>query len=70
MSTADILKHLSKLTPAERLEIAETAMRLNRENSESSTGQKDCDDPVLKVSGCLSGLPISATEIETQLYGE
>lgn len=27
------------------------------------------EDPVLQVAGCLSGMPLSATEIEDELYG-
>lgn len=28
------------------------------------------EDPILNVAGCLSGEPISAKEIEEELYGE
>ncbi len=28
------------------------------------------EDPVLEVAGCLSGNPLSAEEIEKELYGE
>jgi hypothetical protein len=27
-------------------------------------------DPLLKVAGCLSGPPLSAAEIEAEIYGE
>lgn len=30
----------------------------------------DNEDPILKVSGCLSGSGLSAEEIEEELYGE
>jgi hypothetical protein len=28
------------------------------------------EDPILSVAGCLSGSPLSAEEIEKELYGE
>lgn len=34
------------------------------------TKEKDSDDPILSVAGCLSGKPLSAEEIEKELYGE
>lgn len=30
----------------------------------------DGEDPVLRVAGCLSGSPLSAEEIEQELYGK
>ncbi len=35
-----------------------------------SVKEKNGDDPVLSVAGCLSGNPLSAEEIEQELYGE
>lgn len=32
--------------------------------------EKNGEDPVLKVAGCLSGRPLSVEEIERELYGE
>ncbi len=32
--------------------------------------KKKCEDPILKVAGCLSGSALSAEEIEKELYGE
>lgn len=32
--------------------------------------KKKCEDPILKVAGCLSGSALSAEEIEKALYGE
>ena len=32
--------------------------------------EKGGEDPILKVAGCLSGSPLSAEEIEKELYGE
>jgi len=71
MTTREILEHLHKLTPSERLEIAEAAMRLTREELASSAdNRKQDEDAVLNVAGCLSGSPLSAPEIEQELYGE
>jgi hypothetical protein len=73
MTAQEILKQLSNLTPHERLEIAEAAMRLTREQMASSPENRNHDevdeDAILNVAGCLSGNPISATEIEQELYG-
>ena len=30
----------------------------------------DDDDPILRVAGCLSGLPLSFEDIERELYGK
>jgi len=73
MTTREILEQLCRLTPGERLEIAEAAMRLTREELASSGDRKldqDDEDAVLDIAGCLSGNPLSAAEIERQLYGE
>ena len=32
--------------------------------------EKDGEDPILNVAGCLSGDPLSAVEVERELYGE
>jgi hypothetical protein len=32
--------------------------------------EKDGEDPILKVAGCLSGEPLSAATIEDELYGK
>jgi len=32
--------------------------------------EEEDDDPILKVVGCLSGDPITAKEIEEELYGK
>ena len=34
-----------------------------------ATSEKEEEDPLLKVAGCLSGSPLSAEEIEEELYG-
>ena len=31
--------------------------------------EASAEDPVLQVAGCLSGAPLSASEIEAELYG-
>lgn len=35
-----------------------------------STREREEEDPILKVAGCLSGSPLSAEEIEEELYGK
>ena len=30
----------------------------------------DAEDPILRVAGCLSSSPLSAQQIEKELYGE
>jgi hypothetical protein len=32
--------------------------------------KRGIEDPILRVAGCLSGSPLSAEEIEKELYGE
>ncbi len=32
--------------------------------------KRSVEDPILRVAGCLSGNPLSAEEIEKELYGE
>jgi hypothetical protein len=67
MSTAQLLEQLKHLSNSERLEVIEAATRLLREDLVARAGS---DDPVLRVAGCLSGEPVSASEIERELYGE
>ena len=35
-----------------------------------ATRERKEEDPILKVAGCLSGSPLSAEEIEEELYGK
>jgi hypothetical protein len=35
-----------------------------------ATRERREEDPILKVAGCLSGSPLSAEEIEEELYGK
>ena len=35
-----------------------------------ATREREMEDPILKVAGCLSGSPLSAEEIEEELYGK
>lgn len=69
MSTTELLEQLKHLSNPDRLAVIEAATRLVREDL---TGQAagGAEDPVLKAAGCLSGLPLSASEIEKELYGE
>lgn len=69
MTTAEVLEQIKYLSNTERLEVIEVATRLIREDL-SPPGENDQEDPILRVAGCLSGPPLSASEIEDELYGE
>lgn len=32
--------------------------------------EREGEDPILRVAGCLSGSPLSAEEVEEELYGK
>jgi hypothetical protein len=66
MSASEIVEELKHLNNAELLAVIEAANRLIRQDM---SGLSD-EDPMLRVAGCLSGKPISATEIEKELYGD
>ena len=70
MSTSEILEQLRQLTIRERLRVIESATRLIQEDLSGEHSNGAVDDPILRVAGCLSGDPISAEEIEKELYGE
>ena len=53
------ISHLSKSRLQEVLHFVDFLASREREE----------EDPILKVAGCLSGSPISAEEIEEELYG-
>lgn len=71
MSRSELLEELKQLSNADRLLVIESATRMIREQwQEPPTRQSVDDDPILRVAGCLSGDPLSAADIERQLYGE
>jgi hypothetical protein len=71
MSTADVLEKLKDLSNADRLTVIEAATRLIREQLPRQASEfAGADDPILRVAGCLSGSPLSAEEIEAELYGK
>lgn len=71
MRRSELLEGLKQLSNADRLLVIESATRMVREQwQESPARQTDDADPILRVAGCLSGAPLSATDIERQLYGE
>ena len=68
MSSADMLKQrlinrLETLSASRLQELLDFADFL-------STKEPGGEDPLLHVAGCLSGTPLSAAEIEEELYGE
>jgi hypothetical protein len=71
MSTAELLEELKRLSNAERLAVIEAAKRLVRAESPKGKGPAERDnDAILEVAGCLSGEPLTAAQIEAELYGE
>ncbi len=70
MSAAELVKQLKHLSNAERLVVIEAASRLIREELVAQKADVRQEDPILRVAGCLSGIPLSAAEIEKELYGE
>ena len=71
MGTAELLEELKRLTNAERLAIIEAAKFLVRaESQRGKSAAEQEDDAILEVAGCLSGEPLTAAQIEAELYGE
>ena len=66
--TTEVLKQtlLEKITDLSEARLQEVvdfvdSLRLREQESE---------DPILRIAGCLSGSPLSAEEIEDELYGK
>ena len=71
MSRSELLEELKRLSNADRLTVIESATRMIREQlQEPVASAADADDPILRVAGCLSGTPLSAQDIEQELYGK
>ena len=71
MSRLELLEELKHLSNADRLIVIETATRMVREQLQQPVASTaDDDDPILRVAGCLSGLPLSFEDIERELYGK
>jgi hypothetical protein len=70
MSASEIVEELKHLSNAELLAVIEAANRLIGKEGSDLAGTNLDEDPLLRVAGCLSGEPISATEIEEELYGD
>lgn len=67
-AATEVLKQrlLEKITDLSEIRLQEVVdfvdfLRLREQKSE---------DPILRVAGCLSGSPLSAEEIEDELYGK
>ena len=58
----NLLKKISDLPEAKLKEVLDFVDFLRSRKSE-------VEDPILKVAGCLSGTPLSGSEIEEELYG-
>ncbi len=70
MSTTEIVEHLKRMSNPERLAVIEAASQLVREDLAAEPTNAGDEDPILRVAGCLSGAPLSAAQIEKELYGE
>jgi hypothetical protein len=68
MIAEDVLERLRQMSNPERLALIEAARRLIDEDSRSHQMIGCEDDPILRVAGCLSGEPLTAEEIEEELY--
>jgi hypothetical protein len=69
MSATEMIDQLKHLSNVERLAVIEAATRLIREEFQEQSPNANAEDPMLRVAGCLSGAPLSAAEIEQELYG-
>lgn len=58
----NLLEKISDLPEAKLKEVLDFVDFLRSRKSE-------VEDPILKVTGCLSGTPLSGSEIEEELYG-
>ena len=58
----NLLEKISDLPEAKLKEVLDFVDFLRSRKSE-------VEDPILKVAGCLSGTPLSGSEIEEELYG-
>jgi hypothetical protein len=58
----NLLDKISDLPEAKLQEVLDFVDFLRSRKSE-------VEDPILKVAGCLSGTPLSGSEIEEELYG-
>ncbi len=58
-----LLEKITDLSEARLQEVVDFVdfLRLREQRSE---------DPILRIAGCLSGSPLSAEEIEDELYGK
>jgi hypothetical protein len=68
MSRPEVLRQklLEKLADLPEARLQEVLDFIDFLRSRERTGE----DPILQVAGCLSGSPLSAEEIEGELYGE
>lgn len=74
METPQVLKQkvlvgLERLPGPKLLEVLDFVDFLEA-RSRGAVQKSDAEDPILRVAGCLSGNPLSADQIEKELYGE
>lgn len=66
------LKKAVDMLPEEKLAILQRYMRMLQKPSlleGEAIAPADQGDPILRVLGCLSGEPLTARQIEEELYG-
>lgn len=67
--TQKVVAGLGRLPGSEILKVLDFVDFLEA-RSRSALRKSDAEDPILRVAGCLSGIPLSAVQIEKELYGE
>ena len=67
--TQKVVAGLERLPGPEILEVLDFVDFLAA-RSRSAVQKPDAEDPILRVAGCLSGIPLSAVQIEKELSGK
>ena len=67
--TQKVVAGLGRLPGPEILKVLDFVDFLEA-RSRSAVQKSDAEDPILRVAGCLSGIPLSAEQIEKELYGK
>ena len=67
--TQKVVAGLERLPGPKILEVLDFVDFLEA-RSRSAVQKSEAEDPILRVAGCLSGDPLSAEQIEKELYGE
>ena len=68
MTPDEIVEHLKSLSRYDLEDVIEAANRILVERTPKT--HDATDNPLFKMAGCLSGDPMTAEEIEEELYGD